>query len=153
MNNPNLTVKTNVSETALKYIKVADHLERGVHVVSGIGTLFNIVTILLLTNRNFNLKFYDFLRCRSICNLAVCLVGIFLSEIPLEHEILNYWSLVSTWFVINVPMRIAFIASAISDNLIILSRLLNLYNKKNSVFYTLSKKVSYSFLYNLKSQM
>ena len=144
MTNFNLTVQKNQSEIALYLSKAADSVvEFGVHGVSGIGTIFNIITIILLANRKFEHNFYDLLRCRCVCNLAVCLLGIFFIPLPGKEVTVEYFPLVLTWFCITWPMRAAFFASVISDNLLISNRLANLYEKSNSVFFKLSKKVCF----------
>lgn len=133
----------NDSQT-VAYLKKASDLviEYGIHGVSIIGTLFNIITIIVLTTRFFDHKFYNFLRCRCICNLGVCLFGIFFEGLPKSEVAVEYLTLYNQWFLVFFPMRVFFLASAISDNLIILNRLATLYEKNNSIFFTLSKKVS-----------
>lgn len=133
----------NKSETTVYLNKVSDLIvEYGIHGVSVFGSLFNIVTIIVLATNFFDHKFYNFLRCRCICNLAVCLIGIFLDELPKTNETVEYFSLFYQLFAITLPLRVFFIASAISDNLIILNRLATLYEKNSSIFFTLSKRAS-----------
>lgn len=144
MNNSNRPPATNESETALHYIKVSDLIfEFGINGVSSVGSVVNIITILLLTNKKFDHKFYNFLRCRCICNLAVCLVGIFIKTMPKKDMVVEYLPLFYQWFVINLPARVFFYASSLSDNLLILNRLANLDKKRDSIFFSLSKKVSF----------
>lgn len=134
----------NDSERAFFLSKASDFVVNyGINGVSLVGIFFNIVTITVLATRFFEHKFYNFLQCRCICNLAVCLTGVFFKELANRGEEVEYLPLFLNWFVINIPMRIFFLASVISDNLIILNRLTNLYNKKESIFYGLSKKVSF----------
>ena len=57
----------------------------------------------------------------------------------------DYYGLFYEWLVVNLPKRIAFFASAISDILLILNRYVTLYDKKKSVFYRLSKSVRNPF--------
>jgi hypothetical protein len=72
----------------------------------------------------------------------VCVIGIF-------YHIFGGWKLCATnyvtvfvqFYLLLLPLRIAFIASVISDNLLILNRLANLYDMKESTFLKLSKTV------------
>ena len=138
----NLTVERNESETAQYLNKLGDLVVvYGVHGVSVIGTIFNIITIIALATRFFDHSFYNFLRCRCVCNLGVCVVGIFFYDNPKQHESVEYLPLVFNWFFATIPMRILFFASAVSDNLIVLNRMDTLHEKRNSIFLTLSKKV------------
>ena len=142
----NLTVERNESETAQYLNKLGDLVVvYGVHGVSVIGTIFNIITIIALATRFFDHSFYNFLLCRCVCNLVVCLMGIFFLELPVQQMTVEYLPLVFNWFVITLPLRAAFIASVISDNLLISNRLATLYKKNNSIFYTMPKKVCSSF--------
>lgn len=120
-------------------------------VIAAFGVLFNLATILLLFNKRFKHKFYDFLQCRCACNLIVCLLATIscLGLLPCIGCEDDYASLVILTFVWAFPGRMALMASAISDNLLILNRLVTLYQWKNSIFKKFSKKVSgykdYSF--------
>lgn len=141
----NQTIEQNEGETVLQLRRAKDIVTQyGIHGVSGIGSLINIATIMVLTNRKFMHNFYDFLRCRCACNLVVCLCGIFFHEIPdLDTHTEEYLSLIFIWFAFFIPMRIALLASFISDNLLIVNRLATLYDRSISVFYKLSKKVGF----------
>jgi hypothetical protein len=142
--NQSLAIQKNESETALLLTRAKDIvMEYGVNGVSVIGTLFNLATIIVLTNRKFEHNFYDFLRCRCVCNFFVCLLGIFLKILPVQQETVEYFPLVFNLLAINTLMRAAFIASVISDNLLILNRLTTLHKKRDSLFYSLSKKVCF----------
>ena len=93
--------------------------------------------------KEFKHNFYNFLRCRSVCNFSVCLVGIYYQRPDTICENCRFdfnWINVN-WFAIALPLRVFFMASFISDNLIVLNRLANLYDKKTSTFYKLSKRV------------
>jgi hypothetical protein len=53
----------------------------------------------------------------------------------------DYVALFVSHYIIFISMRIALFASVISDNLLILNRLVTLYEIKQSMFYKLSKRV------------
>jgi hypothetical protein len=113
-----------------------------VRAISLIGTLFNIFSSIVLINKQFKFRFYDFLLCRSICNLAVCLLGIFYEETVCKECTTDYWPLFINFFLVTLPLRAAFISTAISESLILINRLSLLFARKNSRFYNLSKTVS-----------
>ena len=120
-----------------------------ISVVSALGVLFNAYSLCLLLNKKLKFKFYDFFRCRCICNLVVCFVGTFTKAVYYRTSKNNYWSVYFQIFVFAIPLRIALMSTFISDILLILNRITLLFGKKMSIFYRLSKKVStvYSFLF------
>lgn len=125
-----------------RYLDLATEITNyGIPVVSAIGTLLQLTTITIFSSSWFEHKFYDFLTCRSICNLIVCLIGIFNKQVPGEYQKTEYLPLLVKIYLLHIPMRIAYLASAISDNLLILNRLATLYAWKTSIFNRLSKKV------------
>lgn len=143
MNTSNLTqgqieVPFFTAEDILKYL----HIIRSIAVL---GVLLNLTTILLLLKKKFEHKFYDFLRCRCFCNLIVCIFSTYTSRLQCRGCESDYIDLIINVFVIQWPTRSAYIASAISDNLLILYRLVNLYQWTDSVFMKLSKKVNFFF--------
>jgi len=137
----------NVSSSFIKSTnrsELVDYLEKatvvvdyGIRVVSIIGILFNLTTLVVLHNRKFKHKFYDFLRCRCVSYLFVCAIGSVYRDIPLSGQVDDYMRIIIGWHVINIPMRVVFFASGIIDVLLVLNRYVTLYNRKRSVFYTL----------------
>lgn len=124
-------------------------------IVSGVGVIFNYYTLYALNHSRLRFKFHDFLICRCCCNLVVCLLGIFYNQdvnpLWLCNECkIDYWLLFLQAYLVQISIRAALMASAISDILLINNRIALLFNKKESRFYTLSKKVSI-LLFNLKS--
>jgi hypothetical protein len=114
----------------------------GIRVISGIGIVFNIITLIVLFNKKYKHKFYDFLRCRCISYLVVCIYGVLFKNFTETNEVDDYLYILVDWFVIFLPIRITFLASAITDILLVLNRFVNLCDRKTIIFYTLSKKVS-----------
>ena len=140
-----LTSETN--STSVDYLnRFTDNIIKyGIHGISAIGITFNAVTLFVLSNQNFKHKYYDFLRCRCICNLVVCVTGAMYKDLTMRDTESDYYELFYEWLVVNLPKRIAFFASAISDILLILNRYVTLCDKKKSVFYRLSKSVRNPF--------
>lgn len=116
-------------------------IDYGIHGVSMIGTILNLLTIILLNSHKFKHKFYNFLWCRCVCNLLVCVVGIFTQSSPCEFCLYDYLDLYFLMYGVLFSTRIALFASAISDNLLILNRLYNLYPDMNEAFDSLPKLV------------
>ena len=132
---------TNRSELVDYLEKATVVVDYGIRVVSVIGILFNLTTLVVLHNRKFKHKFYDFLRCRCVSYLFVCAIGSVYRDIPLSGQVDDYMTIIILWFVINYPMRVVFFASGIIDMLLVLNRYVTLCNRKRSVFYSLSKRV------------
>lgn len=126
----------------------------GSRAISTVGILVNIFGILILQNKRLQEKFYHCLFCRCFCNMVVCLFGSLHNGLPCMKCQGDY-TLTGLQMYFYYPWtRIALIASIICDVLLILNRLLLLFDKRNNVFYTLSRKVkilpeiSRAFLFN-----
>lgn len=116
-------------------------------IVSGVGVIFNYYTLYALNRYRRRYKFHDFFICRCFCNLVVCFLALFYKQdlpgLVLCSECkMDYWILFFQSYLAMILIRVALMASAISDILLINNRIALLYNKKESRFYTLSKKVS-----------
>lgn len=141
MSNSSLTnygvLKFGIAMDIFKYI---------IRSVAAVGILLNLLTVILLFSKKFEHKFYDFLQCRCVCNLIVSLFTVYTSPLQCRGCEDDYTSLFINIFVIQWPTRSAYLASAVSDNLLVLNRLVNLYQSRDSVFNTLSKKVNVLFI-------
>lgn len=133
---------SNRSELTLDLRLVQEIIDRGIPVVSATGFLVQLTTIVIFTRPCFEPVFYDFLQSRSICNLFVCLIGMFNQRLPCQNRRTDYMRLKFDLYVVHFPLRAALLESAISDNLLILSRLVILYEWKDSLFDRLSKKIN-----------
>lgn len=114
--------------------------------ISLIGSVLNLIIICNLINAKRQYTFWNFIRCRCLCNLLVCFLGSFYTIVPDMDCVTDYETLIKS-LLIFVPLRIAIFASFISDLLLILNRLAQLLNQKNSMFYALSMKVSYAIIF------
>lgn len=117
--------------------------------ISIIGTVFNSFSLKVLHNVKYELKFYDFLRSRCVTSLFVCFLGIFLfsSSVPCQRCLFDYWTLYLQFYLVFIPLRIALMASGISDILLGLNRVAVLYERKKCFFYSISKIVTSYFFY------
>ena len=107
----------------------------GIPGISVIGTALNLCSAAVLLNAKLKHSFYDFLFCRTICNLLVCLFGIFYSDLVCEKECTDsFVHLNIHWFGLIFPKRVALLASFNSDILIILNRMLTVYDRKDYRF-------------------
>lgn len=147
MNNSLLANQSNSSESKFNMDLALEISEYGITVVSAIGIVLQTATIIFFSSSWFEHKFYDFLQCRSICNLIVCLFGIFHRPVFCLNCTTDYSRLIFDVYLIDMPIRVAFLASAISDNLLILNRLATIYEWRRSVFNRLSKKVNVVYIY------
>ena len=143
MNIFNFTVHNSTSSDIVGRLAIAEdviiYIIRG---ISAFGALFNLTTILILFKKSkFQHKFYDFLQCRCVCNLCVCLLLAYYVPLVCRGCEADYTSLIVNLFVIQFPLRMILMASSVSDNLLIYNRLVNLYQRTNSIYYNLSKKV------------
>ena len=138
-----LTTQANTSEFELLFNQISDVTDKYVNLgVSILGVTFNILSLLVLMDLNLTHNFYDFLRCRCVCNLTVCTIGLLYASFGDSRLCgTSYGTIFVSLSVLYFPLRNAYYASVISDNLLILNRLLNLFDMKGSLFFKLSKKV------------
>ena len=141
MNNSFSINQSNSSQLGVFLNLATEITNYGIPIVSLIGFAFQILTIIVFSNPWFEHCFYNFLQCRSICNLVVCLTGIFNQPFPCQNCHTDYLRLNFDWYLVCLQ-RMAIAASALSDVLLILNRLVTLYELKASIFNRLSKKVS-----------
>ena len=142
----NLTHSSSASPFAYGASTTRNFLHKyAISITSITGIVLNLLTLLLLLNKRFKSKFYDFLRCRCFWNLVVCVYGSFYIDyfaVYCEKCLFDYWPLVTYTFAVHIPLRIFWSASFIAEILLILNRLCLLSNKKKSLFFTLSKKAN-----------
>lgn len=127
----------------LARIIVSNYGSRG---ISMVGIFVNLFGLLVLRNKHLEEKFYDCLFCRCFCNLVVCLFGSFHHRPSCMMCPNNFLFEVYQRSFYYPWSRIALMASIICDILLILNRLVMLFNKRNNVFFTLSKKVNISIV-------
>lgn len=119
----------------------------GLVAASIIGILFNVLGLVVLYNKSLKHNFYSFLRCRCLIYLLVCIIGLFFGALS-RWKIscgTDHVRLFMFQYFGYIPIRMALLASLIVDNLLILNRLVNLFDKKNSIFYKMSEKVRINF--------
>lgn len=140
------STNTNQSEFASDFNKPIEPIIFLTNGISLIGSVLNMITFCNLFNAKRQYTFWNFIRCRCICSILVCFLGSFYTIVPDIDCVTDYETLIKS-LLIFVPLRIAIFASFISDLLLILNRLAQLLNKKNSMFYALSMKVSYAVIF------
>ena len=146
---------TNNSELIKSLTETKDILENyGIRLISIIGVVFNTYSLNVLprkkADQSLTFKFYDFLWCRCFCNLLVCFFGIFFNpniklSLSCKECQSDYWQLYLQVFLNVIPLRIAFMSSAISDILLILNRVALLFDKRSNYLYKISIKVGIFF--------
>ena len=112
-------------------------------VVSGLGIFLNLIFLRLLLNKKLKNSIYNYLWSRSFCNTIVCIFGLAYMDAPVQKVERPLYLLIHELYIIGFTLRIALLASAFTDCLLILNRYFNLSNKKN--FWTKISK-SYNLL-------
>ena len=112
----------------------------GIRGISALGIILNVLSLIVIMCKQLSHDFYDFLRCRCICNLVVCVFALGYTRVVFSECVQDFRLIAFQWSG-NVLIRTVLLASSISDNLVIINRFLTLYNKNNSIFNRLSKKV------------
>ncbi len=128
---------TTSSDSVLRLQLIRDLITTyGIPVISVIGTVLNICSGTLLLKVQLTHSFYQFLFCRCVCNLLVCLFGIFFSNLVCEKECTDsFVHLNIHWFLLIFPKRSALLASFVSDILLILNRMLTIYERKDCNYF------------------
>ncbi len=120
-----------------------------VRVISGIGILLNILSLIVIIDKRFKHSNYSHLWCRTFCNLIVCIFGVFYLNFNSMASEQSYEYLFVSLYVINIPMRTSFLASAFSEITLILNRLLVIKKKKKTFFASIPKVANLTFCYML----
>ncbi len=109
-------------------------------IISGFGIALNILSMIICFNKKLTNHFYSLLWCRSLINGAVCLFGVSFLQLSAPPVPQSYALAFATVFIINLPMRITFFVSAVSELLLIMNRLYVIENKTN--FFSKMSKIS-----------
>lgn len=114
----------------------------GIHPSSIVGIIFNAFCLIFLLDKKLANKVYNFLWCRCFCNLAVCVFGVLFIK-PLCTTCLTDHVELKNVFVLELGMKCSFLASSVSDILLILNRCVFLFSNNNRKLSELSKTVSF----------
>ena len=97
-------------------------------IISVIGVVINSVCLIIMFNETLHKtnKFYVYVIIKTIADLLVCLIGIFYLNadcLICEDTVYNsYVILFLRWYIIRIPTRIIYLASSISEIILILNR-------------------------------
>ena len=94
-----------------------------IRIVSGLGILLNIFSMFICLNRTLTHHFYTYIWCRILINGIVCLFRVAYLQIHIPPVPQLYMLIFTTPYIINVPVRIAYLASVSSELALILNRL------------------------------
>ncbi len=102
-----------------------------IRIVGAIGVVFNVFFAVMLLNRSLKHKIYNFLWCRAVCNLSVCLLSAGFVKKCFVCEYDSYEFLFYQYYISTINSRVFSLASLISDLLLILNRFLEIVKKKS----------------------
>ncbi len=114
--------------------------------ISGTGILLNLFFLCTLLNKKLKHKIYNFFWARSFCNLVVCIFGLTFFNFASEFEPLPLYMMIFRLYINGPTIRAAFLASTISDILLILNRHYCL-DKKVNCFTEMAKKLNIFICY------
>lgn len=110
--------------------------------VGSLGILFNLFTLVILSNKKIKNNFYNFLWCRVFWNLCTCILSsVYLNYLDMTYE-RSYLYMFLAWYIINIPLRITLFCSLFSDIFLIFNRLVVILQNKKSLIAKLSKKAN-----------
>ena len=106
-----------------------------ISIVSLVGFFLNLASINLLTNKRLKHKFYKYLKCKSICDTAVCLLGIgYLNSNCFQCVDGSYGTFAMLFYklyIIKFAYRITLLSSALSEIYLNLNRIFSFSNRNN----------------------
>ena len=105
---------------------IRDYFSR---VVSGLGIILNLIFLVILLNKKLKNSIYNFFWSRSFCNLIVCIFGLAYMDFPDVREKRPLYILIHQVYITGFTMRLALLASVLTDCFLILNRLFNLSNR------------------------
>ncbi|MFT4802063.1 MAG: hypothetical protein ACI93N_001838 [Flavobacteriaceae bacterium] len=101
-------------------------------VICGIGIILNLFFLCVLYKPKIIYKISSYLWCRTFCNLIVCILGVAFTDYYHEEKRIGSLAFFEhEVFIIATLIRIAFMASILSDILVILNKFLMLLNMKS----------------------
>ncbi len=119
-----------------------------IRIVSGLGVFLNIFSMIICANKKLTHHIYSYLWCRGLINGLVCLLGASFLQLPLPPTPQSYALVFVSLYIINIPMRVAFLASAFEELALILNRLFVI-QKKHNYFSQMSKVQNIIFCFFL----
>ncbi len=102
-----------------------------IKVVSGLGVIFIVISLIILFNKTLTHRLYTMIRLRQLCNLIVCIFGIGFTNVTTTKK--YYFWVVYEWFIISMPLRIVLLASGFADFYLIVNRYLVISNRTNFI--------------------
>ncbi len=105
-----------------------------IRIVGAIGVVFNVFFAVILLNRSLKHKIYNFLWCRAVCNLSVCILSAGFVKKCFVCEYDSYEFLFYQYYISTINSRVFSLASLMSDLFLILNRFLEIVKKKSFLF-------------------
>ncbi len=86
-------------------------------ITCSLGLIMNALCIKILAHSSLKHRFYKYLMCKSICDILVCFIGIgYLNNARTQCESnTSYGAIFFQWFIIKINLRIALLASGITE--------------------------------------
>lgn len=140
------SVASNSTVQACQTLQIAGELISNyvIRFIGALGIFVNLITlaILLIKKSKFQNNYYNFVWCRQFSNLIVCILGAgYLAQscqVCLDYDLTFY-----EYFLSRIPLRIAFLASIVSDNLLVANRIYVISGIQNTLT-RLTKKMNLS---------
>jgi hypothetical protein len=112
-------------------------------IVSSLGTIFNIVSLIVFRDKEFDTSLYSYLRVYSLNSMQVCFFGIFLFAANSKRMFPwgNAWWTHAYWLYWYCPVAVTgYVYGTLLDILITLDRI-STFNKRVQVFFKYSPRV------------
>jgi len=116
-------------------------------VIYGFGILLNAFFLFLLLKKCFKNPIYNYFWSRAFCNLMASIFGVIYVQFPTELMVYEKYSLIHHFYISGSTTRAVFLASSVSDILLIVNRYYSMTEKRNSFFAKISKKANLFLCY------
>ena len=120
--------------------------------VSIIGLALNLFSIKLLMHKSLKHEFYKYLKCKSIFDSIVCLIGVGYLNNNCLHYRPNFYNTYGILFyllyLIRVPIRMTLLASALSEVYLTFNRIFT-FTSKTNILKNISIKYYMTFIWTL----
>jgi hypothetical protein len=129
----------NITSTFLLLLQASELIENYViRFISIAGVILNLVSLVIVLNKDLNHFIYTYIWSRFFCNVVVCVTGAGYVKNCTINCNQTYFVVFYQWFLNGIPMKVALFASTMSEILLILNRVYIL-NRRRSRLNRISK--------------
>jgi len=150
-----MNLSSNITFANLTCLHINSYIisEYLVPIVSAFGIILNLILVIMLLDKNLKSRCYKYILCKTLIDLFISIFGMISGMssflcFTCNEVTASYWLSFAKIYLVAVPLRILFLASALSEIYLSLNRYYDLDNIKN-FFTTLSFHVYILIIFTL----